>query len=227
MQHVEGEEGNLEDLIPSQIHQSITSSLNNLSTPSEPPYLDALILHSPFPTQAQTQLAWRCLQQYLPSSSSPDLAGKILRLGISNAPLGSITALDPAPSIVQNRFHAVERRWDTQVRAWCRARREFDRAEAYYQAFWTLTANPDVWRGPDAKWFVRELAQHAGVSPAAAWYVLLMDGAGLVVLNGTSNSTHMRDDLEARAKVAAWAATEEGREPWIRCVEGFKEMVWR
>ncbi|AEO61887.1 hypothetical protein MYCTH_2312612 [Thermothelomyces thermophilus ATCC 42464] len=241
------------DPIPAQIHASITSSLANLF-PTDPsdhtngsggcdggkPYLDALILHSPFPTTQQTLEAWNALQAYLPaaprdpsSSSSghprgqaPDddpRAGTILRLGISNITLPVLRALASAagtvlPQIVQNRFRAAERAWDADVRAWCAER------AVSYQAFWTLTANGAVWRQQRAG-FVADVARGAGVSPAGAWYALLMLAAGLVVLNGTTDPAHMREDLEVLERVRRWRETAEGREVWGRCATEFGRLV--
>lgn len=227
------------------MHHSLAASLANLSPTTgtgtgtvtdgdSSSYLDAVVLHAPYPSAHDTRAAWAALQSYLPSSSSADpspspRAGKVLRLGISNVTLPVLDDLvlsSPAapPTIVQNRFRAAERAWDRDVRAWC-ARRG-----AAYQGFWTLTGNPAVWRpgvpgagGPQR--FVSALAEGAGVSRAAAWYALLM-ADGIVVLNGTSDvGGHMREDLEAWGKVQAWRATPEGQEGWRRCWDEYKRLV--
>ncbi|KAK3293411.1 NADP-dependent oxidoreductase domain-containing protein, partial [Chaetomium fimeti] len=200
------------DPIPTQIHASLTSSLANLSTPDhEPAYLDALILHSPFPTTAETLQAWSALATYLPTSTTtttdPSRAGRVRRLGISNVTLPTLRALSssspqsptplpPPPSIIQNRFRAAERRWDISVRTWCATH------NAGYQGFWTLTGNPLVWQQQQSApengdgGFVARVARGAGLSRAGAWYALLMVRAGVVVLNGTGDGAHMREDLE-------------------------------
>ncbi|KAL2160219.1 hypothetical protein VTH06DRAFT_1392 [Thermothelomyces fergusii] len=244
------------DPIPAQIDASIASSLANLF-PDDPlsdppdggdggggggrPYLDALILHSPFPTVQQTVEAWNALQAYLPAAQQgsspagghragqgPDRrAGTILRLGISNVTLPVLRALassssssgssgSAAPQIVQNRFRAAEAAWDADVRAWCAAR------AAAYQGFWTLTANGAVWQRAG---FVADVARGAGVSRPGAWYALLALAARMVVLNGTTDPAHMREDLEALERVRAWRETAAGREVWARCVAEFGRLV--
>lgn len=144
------------------------------------------------------------------------------------------------PTIIQNRFYATETgpaaaaaaaaaaaggdeeeeeeeegRYDAGVRAWCK------RHGAKYQGFWTLTGNARAWR---SEGFVRELAEGAGISRAAAWYVLLMDD-GVVVLNGTGDvGGHMREDLAAWGRVEAWRAA--GNEAaWRRCWGGFRRLL--
>ncbi|KAL2149599.1 hypothetical protein VTH82DRAFT_8251 [Thermothelomyces myriococcoides] len=236
------------DPIPAQIHASITSSLANLfpedsTDGSGKPYLDALILHSPFPTTQQTIEAWNALQAYLPADrqskkdekeGADPRAGTILRLGISNVTLPVLRALASSsntaaaaaaaaaavggspPQIVQNRFRAAERAWDVDVRAWCAEH------AVPYQAFWTLTANGPVWQRAG---FVADVARGAGVSPAGAWYALLMLAARLVVLNGTTDPAHMREDLEVLDRVRRWRETAEGKEVWRRCVAEFAQLV--
>ncbi|AEO71692.1 e30f746d-fc37-4ac4-b4a3-387fe712744d [Thermothielavioides terrestris] len=225
------------DPIPAQIHASVTSSLTNLATPDHPqPYLDALILHSPFPTAAETLEAFHALQSYLPNSPDPSRAGKILRLGISNitpAQLHALTSTSTTPSpsspapppitIIQNRLRAAEHAWDRSTRAWCAAR------GAAYQGFWTLTGNAGVWQqrggGAAACVGVGAVADGAGVSRAAAWYVLLME-AGVVVLNGTCDAAHMREDLDARGRVERWRrGGEEGARVWEEAWREFEALV--
>ncbi|KAK4135574.1 Aldo/keto reductase [Trichocladium antarcticum] len=190
------------------------------------PYLDALVLHSPYPTPHETLLALHTLQSYLPSSADPSRAGQVRRLGLSNVTLPALVEALPPPaatglSIVQNRFCAAEHAFDRAVRAWCAAQQQ---SPVAYQGFWTLTGNRGVW---DAAWFVRALADGVpgGLSRAAAWYVLVRS-AGVVVLNGTGDVAHMREDQGAWERVAAWrAGEEEGARVWERCVAGFRELV--
>ncbi|KAJ4307133.1 hypothetical protein N0V88_000510 [Collariella sp. IMI 366227] len=104
------------------------------STPPSPEtYLDAYLLHSPFPTIPQTLEAWHTLTSYLPSSPDPSRRGKILRLGISNVTLPVLQVLQQAvgrrvgPVVVQNRFRLAEREWDREVRAWVAERNRVGR----------------------------------------------------------------------------------------------------
>lgn len=194
----------------------MTSSLSNLSASQDsPPYLDALILHSPFPTVSQTLQAWSALLPFVES-------GKIRYLGISNTPFPILQYLyaqageKTKPFIVQNRFRAAEYSWDFETRQFCKEK------GIKYQGFWTLTGNPGVWQTQE---FVREVAEGAGVGMAEAWYTLMMDAGGIVVLNGTTNEGRMKGDLEAAGKVKQWRETGEGRAGWERAVQGFKGLV--
>lgn len=72
--------------------------------------------------------------------------------------------------------------------------------------------------------FVAEVAAGAGLGLAEAWYALVME-AGVVVLNGTGNAVHMREDLAVLERVAAWRGTEEGWEVWERCFGEFKALI--
>ncbi|KAK0704981.1 NADP-dependent oxidoreductase domain-containing protein [Lasiosphaeris hirsuta] len=197
--------------IPSQILASLTTSLTNLSTP----YLDALILHSPFPTPAATALAWSTLQTLTPSP--------ILQLGISNAALTHLVPLSPPPAIIQNRFHAATV-FDVAIRRWIAAPDDTSTTTTY-QGFWTLTGNRGVWTTPTPGGFVERVSQGAGVEPATAWYALLV-AEGVVVLNGTTDPLGRgREDLEGLENVAAWRETEEGREVWEGCLGEFRGFV--
>ncbi|KAL2265658.1 hypothetical protein VTJ83DRAFT_6758 [Remersonia thermophila] len=234
------------DPIAAQIHASLASSLANLAEDGrqDEAYLDAYLLHSPFPRGSQTLEAWSALQSYLPASSDPARRGRVLRLGISNAPLDVLESLHPAPSVVQNPLYGgpgPRGRWDRAVRAWCRrgssssssgggggdsqqADASASEGEVKYQGFWTLTANAAVWSPPRGEWFVVEVANGAGVSRPGAWYALLME-KGVVVLNGTTSPERMREDLEVKEKVERWKETKEGRDAWERCWKGLEEFL--
>lgn len=201
----------------------------NLSTPDHPhPYLDALVLHSPFPTTTQTLEALNTLNFYLPTSPDLSRAGKILHLGISNitpTELHALTTTSPSPSpttiptlnIIQNRLRAAEHAWDLSTRSWCASR-----PDTTYQGFWTLTGNSGVW--PRAR-FVGAVAEGAGISRAAAWYVLLME-ARVTVLNGTGDAAHMREDLDALGRVREWRGRgEEESGVWEEAWREFGEAV--
>ncbi|KAK0732650.1 NADP-dependent oxidoreductase domain-containing protein [Apiosordaria backusii] len=206
--------------IPSQLSASITSSLTNLSTPDhEPPYLDALILHSPFQTLPENTLAWTHLSSLVPH--------KIHHLGFSNSPPSFLPVFSsflndnpslPRVSIIQNRLRAAEYNWDIATRRFC-----YEHG-IRYQGFWTLTGNADVWRQERV---VRELREKVGLQGLEeAWYVLLMEGEGVVVLDGTTNQEHMRGDLEAVDKVRKWRGeSEENERVWERWVGELRGLI--
>jgi diketogulonate reductase-like aldo/keto reductase len=204
----------------------VASSLANLATPDEPAaYLDSLVMHSPYESAADTLAAWKALQAYVPT--------RIRALGISHATVPVLENLVAAcgsaspplvpPAAVQNRFCARERAWDVAVRAFCRRSQADDSAMSpiAFQAFWTLTGNPDEWRRAA---YVQAVADGAGTSRAGAWYALIT-ALDMVVLNGTTDSAHMKEDLEALGKVAAWRETEHGRTVWEDALQTFQRRI--
>jgi diketogulonate reductase-like aldo/keto reductase len=190
--------------IPSQVRASVAQSLERLrascdSEAAGDAYLDCVVLHSPYPRRDDTLAAWRALSTFVP--------GRVRALGISNVSHAELMALLDSPdfaacqpAVVQNRFAAREYQWDAATRALCAARK------ITYQGFWTLTANYKEWQTAD---YVAAVATGAAVSPAVAWYSLIM-AMDIVVLNGTTNVDHMRDDLAGISKVRAWRDTPEG-----------------
>ncbi|KAK4186571.1 NADP-dependent oxidoreductase domain-containing protein [Podospora australis] len=201
-----------QDSIPSQISASVHASLSNLSTP----YIDALVLHSPFPSLQDTLKAFAALNPFIESR-------QILSVGISNTPFPILEALHSSlvshpqlqPKIVQNRFRAGEYNWDLQTRNFCKER------YIKYQGFWTLTGNPGVWQTRE---FVGRIAEGAVVGRAEAWYSLMLE-EGITVLNGTTSQEHMKGDLEGVERVREWRGTKEGGEVWEGCFESFKKLV--
>jgi diketogulonate reductase-like aldo/keto reductase len=160
-----------------QIIQSVDASLKNLQTD----YLDCVLLHSPMPTMAQTQAAWRTLETFVDT-------GQVHQLGISNC--YNRTDLERLyetarikPAIIQNRFYA-ETNYDRDIRAFC------DQNQIIYQSFWTLSANPHVL----AHKTVTAFASIHQRTPAQILFRYLTQ-IGVVPLTGTQSETHMRDDL--------------------------------
>lgn len=161
-----------------QIRQSVEASLGNLQTP----YLDSLLLHSPFNSHVRTMQAWQTLEELYDS-------GRTRQLGISNCyNLGVLKSLygdaRVKPAVVQNRFYA-QTGYDAPLRQWCA------KNGVIYQGFWTLTANPHIL----ASETVRDLAIKHGRSEAQVFYRFLTQ-LGIVPLNGTTSLAHMREDLD-------------------------------
>jgi diketogulonate reductase-like aldo/keto reductase len=90
------------------------------------------------------------------------------------------------PAFVQNRCFA-RTGWDRQVRAFCNER------GIIYQGFSLLTANPEVLRHP----LVGALASHHKVTAAQVIFRFAQQ-VGMLPLTGTSDPTHMRQDLASR-----------------------------
>ncbi|CAG8247565.1 unnamed protein product [Penicillium olsonii] len=201
--------------VTEQVHASIKSSLQNLRSAEDPnsvdeSYIDTVVIHSPLSTLAQTLEAWHALETYVPH--------RIRNLGISNCTLPMLRELCTSsqttvkPSVVQNRFYE-DTLFDVPLRAFCREN------QVIYQSFWTLTANPDLVRSSP----VQQLARHVGISPAAAFYTLVMGLKDVTVLNGTKNDGRMKEDLAAPKQVEAF--TQEQPEAWQKILGEFRDLV--
>lgn len=160
-----------------QVAQSFARSLQNLRTS----YLDALILHSPMSTRAETSEVWHAMQTLCDGK-------RVLKLGISNCyDLRELRWLCEAheipPSILQNRFYA-ETGYDRELRTYCKER------GILYQSFWTLSANPRVL----AHATLRSIAARYNATPAQILFRWLTQ-EGCVPLTGTQSTQHMRESL--------------------------------
>ncbi|KAF9870121.1 aldo/keto reductase [Colletotrichum karsti] len=212
--------------IPDQVHSQIATSLKRLSVsdslfkdgpeastpPDENPdfYLDCVLLHSPYAAHEDTLSAWRALESYVPH--------RIRTIGISNVDLDELHALcnDAAvkPVVVQNRLNPKEA-YNTPVRVFCREH------GINFQSFWTLTANPGIVKSD----YVGKIAAAVGVSNETAMYSLVLGlGDHVSVLDGTTNESRMKGDLEGVEKVAAWAAGE-GSALWKASLGAFKTVL--
>lgn len=196
--------------LATQIHTSVASSLANLrhlESSQDGSYVDCLLLHSPLPTIEQTLEAWKMLESYVP--------GQIRSLGISNVTLPILKAIFEAstikPSVVQNRFYP-QTRYDGPLRTFCKEN------GITYQSFWTLTGNPALLKTTP----VTALALAVDIDEVTALYALVMH-LGIVVLNGTTSSLHMRADLRGIRKVKDWAETNP-RE-WTSFAGAFEKAV--
>lgn len=198
-----------------QITSSFASSLSNFDLRGSKnehtqPYLDAVLLHSPYPSATQTIEAWTVL-----SSFAPD---QISTLGISNVSLQELQHLwentTIKPSIVQNSFHAGNG-YDGRLRAFCREK------GIIFQSFWTLTANQHLLQNDT----VTTLAHKIESSPELALYALVGLGLDIRVLNGTTNPQTMSSDLLALDKIRTWRA--ENKNTWMSLVSNFKGSLNR
>jgi diketogulonate reductase-like aldo/keto reductase len=163
-----------------QVHQSFESSLLHLHTD----YLDSYVLHGPSMRRgiaAEDWNIWRAMEAL-------QRAGRVRLIGVSNVSLEQLVLLHREaaikPSFVQNRCYASAG-WDREVRAFCKSH------GAVYQGFSLLTANRAVVSGPVA----RRIAQRIGRSPEQVVFRFALE-VGMIPLTGTSNPSHMRQDLE-------------------------------
>lgn len=166
-----------------QVKESLEVSLRNLQTD----YLDALVLHSPFPTIEKTIEIWRIMEAFVDS-------GKVHKLGISN--IYSMEKLQQLydsvrikPSVVQNRFR-IETKFDTSIRIFCKAH------NISYQSFWTLTANRKALQSPG----IAKLARGKGLTPQTLMFAFMMT-LGHSPLSGTKNEDHMIEDVAIAQRI--------------------------
>jgi len=167
--------------VSAQVDQSMASSLEHLGTD----YVDSYVLHGPTLRHglgADDREAWKAME-------AQHAAGKAKALGLSNVSLDQLEEFyalaTVKPSAVQNRCFASSG-WDRDVRAFCRGH------GMVYQGFSLLTANVPVLR--DAR--VHQLARSIGKTiPQIVFRFALQ--AGMTVLTGTTDETHMAQDLKA------------------------------
>jgi diketogulonate reductase-like aldo/keto reductase len=165
--------------LSTQVAQSLASSLEHLGTD----YVDSYVLHGPSSGHGWTEAdaeVWQAM------TKERD-AGHTRLLGVSNVSLRHLEQMSAshaeAPAFVQNRCYA-RLGWDREVRAFCSERK------IIYQGFSLLTANPEILHHP----FVTSLATQAGATPAQIVFSFARS-VGMLPLTGTSNSTHMKQDL--------------------------------
>jgi diketogulonate reductase-like aldo/keto reductase len=167
--------------VATQVRQSFASSLEHLRVET----LDSYVLHGPSRRRglaAADREAWHAMEEL-------HGAGKTRFLGISNVALDQLETLceiaTVKPKFVQNRCFA-RTRWDAEVRAFCR------RNGIIYQGFSLLTANANELRNPR----FRELVLRVGRTPAQVVFRFALQ-VGMLPLTGTTDATHMREDLAA------------------------------
>lgn len=151
---------------------------------------------------------WSTLETYVPD--------KIRNLGISNTNLSTLMELYERarikPSVVQNRFYA-DTKYDIGLRKFCAER------GIIYQSFWTLTANPNLFRSR----VVQDLAQKLQIQPTGALYCLVLGLGHTTVLNGTKTEEHMRADWDAVRKAKAFA--EKDGKSWDEIMRTFRSTI--
>jgi diketogulonate reductase-like aldo/keto reductase len=168
--------------LPTQVAQSMRSSLEHLGTD----HIDSYVLHGPASGYGWTEddaLAWTAMV------AERD-AGRTRLLGVSNVSLRHLRQMlaagGEAPAFVQNRCF-TRLGWDREVRAFCRQH------GIVYQGFSLLTANAEVLGHP----LVTGLAARLGATPAQVVFRFAL-AVGILPLTGTSDATHMRQDLASR-----------------------------
>jgi diketogulonate reductase-like aldo/keto reductase len=193
-----------------QVSTSVKSSLRNLRHGGdEDAYLDCLVLHSPLPSMAQTQKAWRAMESHVPRS--------VRTLGLSNFYDLSLlrklyTFARVKPVVLQNRFYPGSG-YDGAIRGFCHDH------DIIYQSFWTLTANPHLLECAP----VSMVAESAQVSRPVALYSLVLGLGNVRILNGTTNAQTMRDDLTGLERVEKWRGEHDRQ--WDEMMEEFNSLL--
>ena len=167
--------------LTTQIKQSFDSSLTHLHTDR----IDSYVLHGPYQRLGLGKADWEVWAAIEGLYDS----GKTRMIGISNVTAEQLTALcaqaKHKPMVVQNRCYAALG-WDKDVRDICRSH------GIIYQGFSLLTANREVLAEPE----VRGIANRLGAGVAQVIFRFAMQ-IGMLPLTGTTNSQHMKEDLQA------------------------------
>lgn len=168
--------------LATQVAQSMASSLEHLGTD----HVDSYVLHGPASGHGWSEHdaeVWAAMVKERDG-------GRTRLLGVSNVSLRHLhqmvaTGAEP-PAFVQNRCFA-RLGWDRDVRAFCREHR------IVYQGFSLLTANIEVLQS-------RRFGEIAARLRATAAQVVFRFAlsVGMLPLTGTSDATHMKQDLASR-----------------------------
>ena len=168
--------------LATQVAQSMASSLEHLGTD----HVDSYVLHGPASGHGWTEHdaeVWAAMVKERDG-------GRARVLGVSNVSLRHLQQMlvsgAEAPAFVQNRCFA-RAGWDRDIRAFCRQHR------IVYQGFSLLTANIEVLRSR----LVGEIAARLRATPAQVVFRFAL-AVGMLPLTGTSDATHMQQDLASR-----------------------------
>ncbi len=164
-----------------QVEQSFASSLEHLGVD----HVDSYVLHGP-----ESGRGWSAADREVGSAMERLHRERRARLlGVSNISRDQLVTLcgsaTVAPAIVQNRCYA-RTGWDQEVREICRER------GIVYQGFSLLTAN---WRELGGA-TVAAIARRLGATIPQVVFRFAF-AVGMVALTGTSDRTHMQQDLAA------------------------------
>jgi len=162
-----------------QVHQSFSKSLEHLQLD----YIDSYLLHGPYHHPGlgdEDWLVWEAIEELY-------LNKKVKKIGVSNFNHLQLSELMEKarvkPMVVQNRCFA-QTGWDFHVRKVCQTN------DVMYQGFSLLTANPFVLEFPQ----VIKMAEERKVTTAQIIFAFARQ-VGMIPLTGTSNRSHMEQDL--------------------------------
>jgi len=168
---------NPDQSIEEQIRESIQQSLKHLQVD----YFDALLLHIYFQDDNDNLVAWKVFESFVPHT--------IRSLGVSNFSLKQLKQLYEhavtKPSYLQNRFYK-DTGYDIEVRKFCKDH------EITYQAYWMLSHNPEIIDSD----LLTSVAERLDVEKQLAFYILILGLGNTQVLNGTTKSERMSQDVK-------------------------------
>jgi len=172
---------------PTQVRQSFASSLQHLRTD----YIDSYVLHGPSVGRGLSDADYQVWKEMEALCREE----KTRFIGVSNVSLGQLRMLVQAaeipPRFVQNRCFAVTY-WDRDVREFCVAR------NMTYQGFSLLTANPHVLGAPGMICIARRHQK-----TVAQVVFRFAQQIGMLPLIGTTDSSHMKEDLDSSSFLLA------------------------
>jgi len=167
--------------LTTQVTQSMDSSLKHLHTD----YVDSYVLHGPYSRGGLGEEDWEVWK----AIEALYRSGKTKMIGISNVTATQLNQLCTKavtkPMVVQNRCYASTG-WDKEVRQIC------DANHVVYQGFSLLTANIHIMNSP----VVQNIAKRLGCTAAQVIFRFASQ-IGMLPLTGTSNTQHMKEDLES------------------------------
>lgn len=170
-----------------QVRKSFESSLEHLQTD----YIDSYILHGPSLSSELIQTdfdIWAAMEDLFHEE-------KIRFLGISNVNLSQLetlyTSAKVKPVFVQNRCFA-NTQWDQSIRLFCKHH------GIIYQGFSLLTANVQHITAPAIQAIAK---RHQKTIPQIIFRFALQ--VEILPLTGTTNSTHMQQDLALDFELSA------------------------
>ncbi len=169
---------NPNDSIQNQIKTSLGVSKTNLQTT----YIDSLVLHSPLFPFSELEKGWRVFEEFIEN-------GDVKQIGISNCYDFNLfkklyETATIKPKVLQNRFYDATM-YDKELRIFCKEN------GVSYQSFWSLSANPHIVKSE----IISKIAKKYQRTNEAIFYRFLTK-IGITPLNGTTSTTHMKEDLD-------------------------------
>jgi diketogulonate reductase-like aldo/keto reductase len=165
--------------LTTQVNQSFASSLEHLHTD----HVDSYVLHGPYYRRGLSAADW----EVWAAIEAIYAAKKTRIIGVSNVSAEQLALLcskaKTKPMVVQNRCYAVMG-WDYEVRQIC------NEQHIVYEGFSLLTANEEFLGTPE----ILSIADRVGAGPEQVIFRFSQQ-IGMLPLTGTTNVTHMKDDL--------------------------------